>query len=230
VFGGLLIDLDDTLIAQAPFLQGAWSQVACVLAEHSSVSAAAIEEQLHRFCALGSDRGGIVDRTIVELGLRNELVALGVETFRNYRPTSLEPYPGAITSLRALRHFGIRVAIVTDGNVDQQRSKIAAAGLVNEVDAIVFSDALGRACRKPHRAPFEQALTLIDTAANHAVMIGDRPGKDIAGASALGMRTIRVRQGEYATTADQPRATYCVDTIEQALNILVELSKPYAVA
>jgi putative hydrolase of the HAD superfamily len=230
MLGGLLIDLDDTLIAQGPVLRGAWAQVACVLAEHSDVAAATIEEQLHRFCAMGSDRGGIVDRAVLELGLRSELIELGVDTFRNYRPTTLEPYPGAVESLRALRHFGVRIAIVTDGNVEQQRSKVAAAALEHEVDAIVYSDSLGRAYRKPHRAPFELALGLIDTPAHHAVMIGDRPGKDIAGAAALGMRTIRVRQGEYAKAPDEPRATYCVDTVEQALNILVELSKPYAVA
>ena len=29
-------------------------------------------------------------------------------------------------------------------------------------------------------------------------MVGDRPDKDIAGAKAVGMRTIRIRQGIYA--------------------------------
>ena len=40
--------------------------------------------------------------------------------------------------------------------------------------------------------------------ADEAIMIGDRPDKDIAGANAVGMHTVRIRQGIYA---DQEPAT-----------------------
>src|SRR3712207_1441578 len=36
------------------------------------------------------------------------------------------------------------------------------------------------------------------------LVIGDRPGKDVAVAAAVGARAIRIRQGEYAGTLDVP--------------------------
>ena len=38
------------------------------------------------------------------------------------------------------------------------------------------------------------------------LVIGDRPGKDVAVAAAVGARAIRVRQGEYADAPDAPAA------------------------
>ena len=38
------------------------------------------------------------------------------------------------------------------------------------------------------------------------LVIGDRPGKDVAVAATVGARAIRVRQGEYAGAPDEPRA------------------------
>jgi putative hydrolase of the HAD superfamily len=230
VFSTLLIDLDDTLVPQAPFLSAAWTHVAQVLADRCGHEASHIEGRLNFWCSQGSDRGGIIDRTIDDLVLDPDLLAVGVKAFREFRPESLPPYPGVVDGLRTLRASGIRIGIVTDGNVELQRAKVEAANLVHEVDVIVFSDSLGREHRKPHRAPFEQALALLGASAHSAVMIGDRPAKDVAGAAALGLRTIRVRQGEYALIPDIPRATYCVDSVAQALQILIELSKPYAVA
>jgi putative hydrolase of the HAD superfamily len=42
--------------------------------------------------------------------------------------------------------------------------------------------------------------------ADRVLVIGDRPGKDVAVAAAVGARAIRVRQGEYAAAPDDPAA------------------------
>lgn len=55
---------------------------------------------------------------------------------------------------------------------------------------------------KPHPKIFEGALSLAGCPANHAIMIGDRLDKDIAGAKQVGMLTIPARQGIYAD--DEP--------------------------
>ena len=60
---------------------------------------------------------------------------------------------------------------------------------------------------KPDPAIFQLAVEQANCTAAEAVMIGDRPNKDIAGAKAIGMLTIRIRQGIYAdqepTTPDE---------------------------
>lgn len=62
----------------------------------------------------------------------------------------------------------------------------------------MFSDDLGRGCRKPHPAPFRAALTQLGVRPESAAYVGDRPDKDVTGAVAAGLRAVRVTTGEYA--------------------------------
>src|SRR5207244_3424117 len=119
--------------------------------------------------------------------------------FRAYAPATLSCIPGARAAVEQLRaNGGMVVGLVTDGDVAIQHSKLAALGLADVFDVVVFSDALGREYRKPHPAPFRAALRAVDVSPSRAVYIGDRPDKDIVGAHRAGMRAIRVHTGEYA--------------------------------
>jgi putative hydrolase of the HAD superfamily len=124
-----------------------------------------------------------------------------VRAFAAHRPTRLSPFPGVADALRSL---GSRVPVVcvTDGDPGIQHGKIDALGLRPLLAGVVVSDELGgRALRKPHPAPFRRALELVGQPAERVVHVGDRPGKDVAGAAAVGMRSVRVLTGEYAGTA-----------------------------
>jgi HAD superfamily hydrolase (TIGR01450 family) len=50
---------------------------------------------------------------------------------------------------------------------------------------------------KPNPLLFEMALEQLDCTAERCLMIGDRPDTDIAGAAAMGMRTMLVRTGRF---------------------------------
>jgi putative hydrolase of the HAD superfamily len=204
VLKAVLFDLDDTLFSQAEWLNGAWSAVAAAAAPWGA------EEQLFRatllaVAALGSDQGRIIDRALALLGMAGEVpVGPLVEAFRGHCPPSLVPYPGVPEALASARRLG-PVALVTDGYPPVQRAKVHALGFDDAFDAVVISDDHGRAFRKPHPLPFLAAAADLGVEAGEAVVIGDRPAKDIAGARAAGMRAIRVRQGEYAADPDVPR-------------------------
>jgi HAD superfamily hydrolase (TIGR01509 family) len=123
--------------------------------------------------------------------------------FRACSPARLLPFPGVREALAALRPSAF-LGLVTDGEVAGQRAKVRALAMEDAFDVIVYSDDLGRAFRKPHPAPFQAALARLGVPADAAVMVGDRPDKDIAGAAAAGLRAIRVRTGEYAQRPDEP--------------------------
>ena len=119
-------------------------------------------------------------------------------------------------ALGALRER-VPVALVTDGDPDIQRGKLAALGLEAAFDAVVLSDDLGREYRKPNAAPFAAALEQLGLPASGCVMIGDRPDKDVAGARAAGLRgTVRVRTGEYRATVSTD-ALAVVETFAEAV-------------
>jgi putative hydrolase of the HAD superfamily len=220
------VDLDDTLFAQSGWLKGAWAAVAAV-AEAFGFERLSFRDALVSFAAEGSDKGGIIDRALLAAGVEDPspLLPALVAAFSGWAPSSLDLYPSASDALVRLRSAGLRVAIITDGNPQIQRSKLAALGLGALVDHVVISDEIGgRAARKPSPAAFLRAMELCDTGATDTVHIGDRPAKDVAGAAAAGMRAIRVRTGEYAEAPDStgdvaPWAS--ADTFAEAVDLLL---------
>lgn len=229
------IDLDDTLFAQADWLAGAWKAVARTGIAFG-IDPVAFHDALVEAAAEGSDRGGIIDRGLMAVGIDDPLALLTplVAAFTGWAPGSLPLYPGVREALHSLRAAGVATAIVTDGNPSVQRSKILALGLIPLVDHVVISDELGgRAARKPDPAAFLEALRLCEVGAGVALHIGDRPAKDVVGAAGVGMRAVRVRTGEYASSPDgiggvEPwrTAETFAEAVDHVLNELIGIREP----
>lgn len=219
---GVLVDLDDTLYPQADYLDAAWLAVAergCRLGVNRERLLAALRAE----SAAGSDRGGLIDRALAAVDAPPALpVAELIAAFHASCPPCLTPFPGVSQALATLRRK-VPVALVSDGNVTGQQRKLAALGLTNAFDAVVLSDQWGRTYRKPHPRPFQEALRLIDVPALEAVMIGDRPDKDIAGAAGAHLRAIRVHTGEYTTRPDHPATWRHASTFADAVTALTPL-------
>jgi putative hydrolase of the HAD superfamily len=218
-----LFDLDDTLFPQASWLAGAWRAVAARAASFG------VPEQpflvaLEGIAAQGTARGRIIDRALAARGHADVPVAPLVRAFRSHAPEHLECYPEVREQL-ALLSARVPVAIVTDGDPRIQRQKLQSLALTPDV--VVCSDALGRAYRKPHALPYLRALALLGVSATAAVFVGDRPATDLAGAQAVGMRTIRVRTGEYAHEPDGV-ADQVVDSAADAIRLLLGAAYPSA--
>ncbi len=116
------------------------------------------------------------------------------------------PAPGAVDLLAALKLAGYRVGILsnTPGGRWVQRW-IDSHGFRPYVDIVVTSDMLG--IRKPRPEIFLATLKQLGLREpRRAVMVGDTLAHDIAGAQALGMRTVLVAlpedQGFVVPTAD----------------------------
>ncbi len=218
----VLLDLDDTCFDQREYLTGAFGAVARRAGE-LGVDEIRLRDALEAIAAAGSDRGRIIDQALETLGARVRVEPL-VEVFRSYRPDRLSPYPGVRESLDDMRCFAA-LGLVTNGDPGGQRAKLAALGLDDAFDVVVFSDELGRSFRKPHPAPFRQALRLLGAESDRSFFIGDHPERDIAGAQQVGMRTIRVRTGEYASRPDVVTPWRTAPDAASALRALCELAR-----
>jgi len=106
--------------------------------------------------------------------------------------------PQAVPLLEALRGRGIKTAIVSNtpwgSPADAWRAELARHGLLDQVDATVFCMDVG--WRKPHRAPFDRALSLLDVAAASALFVGDDHRWDIVGAQNAGLRPVLLESVE----------------------------------
>lgn len=214
----VLCDLDDTLFPQADWLDGAWRAVA-EAAAGQGVPQGPFLKALHEIAAEGSARGGIIDRALAAVDVQIPVADL-VAVFKAYRAPRLELYPGAAQALAALRERA-PIAVITDGDPGIQEGKLASLGLLDAVDQVVISDRLGREFRKPHPKPFLHALAALGVEPQFAVCIGDRPDKDVAGASALGIRAVRVRTGEYAGMPDTVAPWFSAPGFAEAARLLL---------
>jgi putative hydrolase of the HAD superfamily len=98
-----------------------------------------------------------------------------------------------------LARLSVPAILVTNGPSQFQRAKIATAGLAARTAGIVVSSEVG--AEKPAPAIFHRALELATCAAHEAVMVGDHPVNDIAGAQAVGISTVMVRSRWFAPPA-----------------------------
>jgi putative hydrolase of the HAD superfamily len=100
--------------------------------------------------------------------------------------------PQAIPVLDALRSRGIKTAIVSNtpwgSPAHAWRAELTRHGLLDKVDATVFCVDVG--WRKPHRAPFDRALSLLEVAPADALFVGDDHRWDVVGAQNAGIRPV----------------------------------------
>jgi putative hydrolase of the HAD superfamily len=193
----VLFDLDDTLYPQRRFVLSGFAACARHLADAGHV------EVRHAFRVLlaawkGPRRGRELQACVEQFGLTESMVAELLEVMRGH-PPSLRLPRGSASALSMLRPDW-RLGIVTNGMPDVQRRKVAALGVGELVDTVVFANEHGTGLGKPDPAPFLEALTRLGVPADRAVFVGNDEACDIAGARAVGMRAIHA-----ASMFDVPR-------------------------
>jgi HAD superfamily hydrolase (TIGR01509 family) len=127
-------------------------------------------------------------------------------------------------TLHALRAAGWRLVVLTNGLPSVQFRKVAALGLSSLVDDVVYAEE-HVAGGKPAAAAFRAALAALDLAPEQCVCVGDDLLRDVRGARALGIRTIRMaRPG--VTAAPGEEADVVVDRfsmVPEAARLLLDV-------
>jgi putative hydrolase of the HAD superfamily len=109
---------------------------------------------------------------------------------------------GVPEALARLRAAGLRLAVVSNSE-GTLAALFAEVGLAGAVDTIVDSWEVGVA--KPDPAIFHLALTRLGVPPGSALMVGDTPAIDIAGARAAGVPAVLVDPLGLYPDADAPR-------------------------
>lgn len=108
-------------------------------------------------------------------------------------PTALSLYEDAKAFLEAMQEGGIKVGILTNGNIQAQTHKIALLQL--EAFPIEYARILGKEYEKPHISAFERILDKLQLTAKDCAFVGDNPLTDIAGANNAGIYSIWLKRG-----------------------------------
>jgi len=124
----------------------------------------------------------------------------------------VELLPDATAALDAAAARG-KTGIITNGPRSRQERKVRSLGLDGRVDVVIYAGDLAR--RKPHAAPFREALAALGTTAERALYVGDSLAYDVAGAHNAGLRVVWIR-GDEADGESDPgsyRPDYVIDGI-----------------
>ena len=110
-------------------------------------------------------------------------------------------FDDAAPALGELRERGLGVVVLSNWDCSL-RDVLDSAGLLDLVDEAVPSAEAGAA--KPDPLAFEAALKAAGCAPGEALHVGDSEENDVAGATAAGIRAVRVRRDGSGAAGDVP--------------------------
>jgi HAD superfamily hydrolase (TIGR02253 family) len=220
----VLFDLDNTLI---DFMK--LKHMACQEAINAMIGAGL---QMDREKALKIlfelyDKYGIEYKKIFQAFLLKttgkidwKILASGIVAYRRVKNGYLEPYPRVMSTLLKIKALGIKLAIVSDAPRERAWTRLAATKLADFFDVVVTYEDTGR--HKPNRKPFEVALAKLRIKPHEALMVGDWPERDIAGAKRLGIKTCLAKYG-MVQKRKFVKADYAIDAIDKLIPIIKKI-------
>jgi putative hydrolase of the HAD superfamily len=186
---GLIVDLDDTLYARREFLRSGFRAVAVHAASAHGIDAVPLFATMERALSEGESSKAL-QRLCTEHALPHVDVQSLLQIFRDHTPV-LTLDDDVAPALRRMRAGGWRIVVLTNGLPSVQERKLTALGVAALVDHVVYAEQFAPK-GKPAPDTFRQALGRLGLPAARCVCVGDDPINDIAGARAVGLRTIRL--------------------------------------
>ncbi|HEX8982501.1 MAG TPA: HAD family hydrolase [Ktedonobacterales bacterium] len=206
----LLLDLDDTILADSLGVDACWDAVCHAYAPDVAPFTvaqmrAAIDDYRrwywddsarHRDGRLDLDaaRAHIVTESLRRVGMPEECAAvLGGQIaadFSAMRDERLAPLPGALETVDALARRGVRLALLTNGAATAQRRKIERFDLARHFEVIIVEGEFG--CGKPDPRVYQHALAMLAIAPTDAWMVGDNLEWDVFAPQRLGISGVWV--------------------------------------
>ncbi len=126
-------------------------------------------------------------------------------------------FRGSVPLLRFLARRGVQNFIVSFGEPKIQHQKVKALGLDREpsVTEIFYAD---RSNLLTKEAAFRKIQKQLKLPAEHILVVGDRPAREIRAGKELGMRTVRIHRGEFKSqmpTGPEEEPDYVVENIAE---------------
>lgn len=152
---------------------------------------------------------GITDEAIVAFASATQL-----ELYRRCHRL----YEDVAHTLESIQQLGIKLALVTNGATDTQRTKLQALELAGSFEVIAISGELGTA--KPSAEIFEFVLDSAGVSATNTWHVGDKLSTDIEGARTAGIWAVWLnREGRqieaHAAIPDQE-----IPSLDQLMDLL----------
>ncbi len=154
-------------------------------------------------------------------GISGELAMESAALHRERYRAAQRAVPGAHELLAELRRHGVKIGIVTNNLLDEQKGKLAVCNLDSHIDALVTSEQYG--CTKPDPELFRIALRRLGCEAGDAVMVGDSWEVDILGAQNAGIRPVWFNRFELAPPDDSTEQLKALEPAAAAARVILKI-------
>ena len=198
----VFFDMDDTILADSLASERCWQEVCDSFSPRigdtsSDTLLATIQEIRRRFSSdreqiqrgganLRDSRQQVLSMAFSQLGIDDmALVQEMTDSYMELKSVIVEPFPGALDTLRRLRQVGVRLALITNGIAQEQRSKLRLAELQPLFESILIEGEFGAG--KPDARVFRHTLGQLNIRPQETWMVGDNLVGDVGGAQAMGI-------------------------------------------
>ncbi len=141
-------------------------------------------------------RRHIVALAFDDLGLKNVELAFQIaDDFTELREKGenlLTLVPGSVETIMHLKNKGIKLALLTNGSSEGQRSKIRRFNLESLFDRIFIEEEVGYG--KPDPRIYLDAVNELQVSRSNTWMIGDNPLWDVTAPQRLGIKGVWVKR------------------------------------
>ncbi|MGY8685553.1 HAD family hydrolase [Bradyrhizobium sp. UFLA05-153] len=204
----MLIDMDDTILSAYGRPEIAWNTIATEFAAELAPLppeqvAAAVLTFARNFWAnaeaawrlkLGEARRLTVKGGFAALAasghraLPDDLAIRLADRFTTYREEEMFVFPGAHEAIDRLKALGVKLALVTNGAADMQRSKVERFELTHRFDHIQIEGEHGFG--KPEERAYLHAMDTLGVSAGDTWMIGDNLEWEVVTPQRLGIYAV----------------------------------------
>ena len=146
-----------------------------------------------------------------------KILAAGIVGYRRAREASLVLYPHVKVTLVELLKRGLKLAVVSDAPRREAWLRLCYLQLHHMFDIVIAHEDTGE--YKPSPVPFLTVLERLGMEPREALMVGDWPERDIAGATRVGIKTVFAKYGNTFGSVESG-ADYEIDDILELLDII----------
>ena len=212
----VLFDLDGTLYDDRQYVRAGLLNAAATLEDETGrdLSADLLEAYF---------REGIRDRTfdivLARNGLSRDYVPQLVNAYHAH-DEPLVPFPDTVSVLADLAQVH-EIGLLTGGTKGQE--KLRRLGITSHFDSVCVT--AGTDTSKREADPFLDVLSDLGVQQSDSVYVGDRPRLDFVQPNRIGMGTVRILNGQYATRSADGEAepTAVVDTLRDLPDVLLDI-------
>jgi putative hydrolase of the HAD superfamily len=217
-----IFDLDDTLFQERCFVESGFRAVAVELRQLFGWPIEISLQHMNDTLAI-EGRGAVFNRLLNAGGvLKAKYIHHCINIYRHHKP-EIELTTSARRLLTSMKS---RPYLVTDGHKIVQRNKVKALGIEPLFQRIYITHRYGICHAKPSVYCFELIRKLERCAWSDMFYVGDNPAKDFVNLNPLGVHTIRVLTGEYASVVAKEGfdAKYKINSLNELQSVLKEIS------